>query len=108
MEITPPVKQFEVLIFEFRGMKVMIDQDLAALYETETKKLKQQVKRNQDKFPEDFMFTLSQEERDHLILTSDRLANLKFTTVMPMVFTEQGVAMLSSVPPKRPKSISKS
>ncbi len=51
-----PFKNFENLIFEFRGIKVMIDIDLATLYETETKRLKEQVKRNIDRFPADFMF----------------------------------------------------
>jgi hypothetical protein len=92
-----PVGNFENLIFEFRGIKVMIDSDLAALYETETKKLKQQVKRNADRFPEDFMFELTKEEKEQLIAAVPRLENLKYASVNPMVFTEQGVAMLSSV-----------
>ncbi len=92
-----PARNFENLIFEFRGIKVMIDIDLAALYETETKKLKQQVKRNADRFPEDFMFELTKEEKEQLIATAPRLENLKYSPVNPMVFTEQGVAMLSSV-----------
>lgn len=92
-----PAKNIERLIFEFRGIKVMLDSDLAALYETETKKLKQQVRRNADRFPEDFMFELTQEEKEQLIASAPRLANLKFSPVLPMVFTEQGVAMLSSV-----------
>ncbi len=75
----------------------MIDSDLAALYETETKKLKQQVKRNADRFPEDFMFELTKEEKEQLITAVPRLENLKYASVNPMVFTEQGVAMLSSV-----------
>lgn len=92
-----PVKSIENLIFEFRGIKVMVDNDLAALYETETRKLKQQVKRNADRFPEDFMFILTKEEKEQLLVTAPRLENLKFSSVHPMVFTEQGVAMLSSV-----------
>lgn len=91
------VRSFENLIFEFRGIKVMIDIDLAALYETETKKLKQQVKRNLDRFPEDFMFELTKEEKEQLIATAPRLSNLKYSPVNPIVFTEQGVAMLSTV-----------
>ena len=91
------VKNFENLIFEFRGIKVMIDVDLAALYETETKRLKEQVKRNIDRFPEDFMFELNKEEKEQLIEIAPRLGNLKHSSVNPIVFTEQGVAMLSSV-----------
>ena len=91
------VKNFENLIFEFRGIKVMIDIDLAGLYETDTKKLKQQVKRNQDRFPDDFMFELTHDEKEQLISLSPRLVNLKYSYINPLVFTEQGIAMLSSV-----------
>ena len=92
-----PFNNFETLIFEFRGIKVMIDIDLATLYETETKRLKEQVKRNTDRFPADFMFELTKNEKEILIELSPRLSNLKHSSVSPMVFTEQGVAMLSSV-----------
>ena len=88
---------YESLIFEFRGYKVMIDIDLATLYETETKVLKQQVKRNINRFPPDFMFELTKEETVQLVTNCDRLSSLKHSSVNPMVFTEQGVAMLSSV-----------
>lgn len=88
---------YESLIFEFRGYKVMIDSDLASLYETETKVLKQQVKRNINRFPPDFMFELSKEETMQLVTNCDRLSALKHSSVSPMVFTEQGVAMLTSV-----------
>ncbi len=90
-------RSFEDLIFEFRGIKVMIDTDLAAFYETETKKLKQQVKRNLDRFPSDFMFELTKDEKDQLIALAPRLENLKYSSVNPIVFTEQGVSMLSSI-----------
>lgn len=97
-------RQFENLIFELRGFKVMIDTDLASLYETETKKLKQQIKRNEDRFPPDFMpacrtgrFVLTNEEKEQLVTNCDRLKNLKHSSINPMAFTEQGVAMLSSV-----------
>jgi len=89
--------EYVSLIFSFRGRKVMLDSDLASLYETETKALKQQVKRNIDRFPDDFMFHLSKEEKDQLVTDCDRLQNLKHSSALPMVFTEQGVAMLSSV-----------
>ena len=90
-------RQFENLIFEIRGFKVMIDADLASLYETETKRLKEQVKRNKDRFPDDFMFELTLEEKNQLVANCDRLTNLKHSSINPMAFTEQGVAMLSSV-----------
>jgi len=87
----------ESLIFEFRGMKVMIDSDLAALYDVPTKRLKEQVKRNITRFPDDFMFELNNLEKNELVANCDRLKKLKHSTINPSVFTEQGVAMLSSV-----------
>jgi hypothetical protein len=83
-------------IFEIRGCKVMLDFDLAVLYETSTKVLKQSVRRNITRFPEDFMFELTLPELENLrsqIVTSNR-GGLRY---MPFAFTEQGVAMLSSV-----------
>ncbi len=88
---------YQSLILGMRGFKVMIDADLADLYETETKVLKQQVKRNIERFPKDFMFQLTKEEKAQLVTNCDRLSKLKHSSVLPMVFTEQGVAMLSSV-----------
>ena len=83
-------------IYEFRGQKVILDFDLAELYETETKILKQSVRRNLERFPSDFMFELSNEEMEGLrsqIVTSNKGGN----RYAPFAFTEQGVAMLSSV-----------
>jgi hypothetical protein len=88
---------YETLIFSIRGRKVMIDSDLASLYEVPTKALKQQVKRNKLRFPEDFMFTLNNSEKEELVTNCDRLRNLQHSSVNPMAFTEQGVAMLSTV-----------
>ncbi|MBP6976736.1 MAG: ORF6N domain-containing protein [Lentimicrobiaceae bacterium] len=85
------------LIFEFRGYRVMIDSDLSAIYGVTTKALKQQVKRNQNRFPPDFLFELNDEEKNQLVTNCDRLKNLKHSTVNPHAFTEHGVAMLSSV-----------
>ncbi len=75
----------------------MVDADLAILYEIPTKALKQQVKRNIDRFPENFMFELDDFETNELVTNCDRLSLLKHSSVKPLVFTEQGVAMLSSV-----------
>ena len=97
MENILTIDDFATLVFEFRGKRVMLDTDLAALYETETKKLKQQVKRNLERFPTDFMFELSRDEKRMLITSQSRLIRLKYSSVNPIVFTEQGVAMLSSV-----------
>jgi hypothetical protein len=89
--------EYEILIFTIRGKKVMIDSDLAILYEVQTKALKQQVKRNRSRFPDDFMFELTPFEKNELVTNCDRLRNLRHSSVNPMVFTEQGVAMLSTV-----------
>lgn len=97
MEETVALSLFESMIFEFRGIQVRIDADLASIYGTETKKLKQQVRRNFKRFPGDFMFELSKEEKEQLMEIAPRLAVLKHSSSAPMVFTEQGVAMLSSV-----------
>jgi len=82
-------------IYEIRGCKVMLDFDLAALYQTETKRIKESVRRNLNRFPEDFMFELSEDEFLNLrsqIATSSYGGN----RYRPFAFTEQGVAMLSS------------
>jgi len=78
------------MIFTIRGRKVMVDYDLALLYEVPTKTLKQQVKRNHFRFPEDFMFELSKIEKNELVTNCDRLSFLKHSSVNPLVFTEQG------------------
>jgi hypothetical protein len=80
-----------------RGLKVMIDRDLASLYRVSTKVLNQQVKRNPDRFPEDFMFQLTQEEKDEVVTKCDHLRSLKYSPVLPFAFTEFGVMMLASV-----------
>lgn len=84
-------------IFHFRNVKVMVDYDLALLYGISTKRLKEQVKRNILRFPADFMFELTENEKIELVANCDQLSSLKHSSTYPMVFTEQGVAMLSSV-----------
>lgn len=85
-------------IFEIRGLRVMLDFDLAEMYEVKTKVLKQAVKRNINRFPSDFMFELTNEEWNELVTNCDQFPeNLKHSSVNPTVFTEQGVAMLSSI-----------
>ncbi len=86
-------------IYEIRGQRVILDSDLAALYETETKRLKEAVRRNIERFPSDFMFELTREEYQFL---RSQIATLetgrgKYSKFVPFAFTEQGVAMLSSV-----------
>ena len=84
-------------IYLVRGSKVMIDRDLAELYRVETKQLKRAVKRNIDRFPVDFMFELTNEEYNSLRCQFGTLKRGKHSKYALMVFTEQGVAMLSSV-----------
>lgn len=85
-------------IYEVRGQKIMLDYDLALLYEVETRILKQAVRRNLDRFPPDFMFQLTKIEWTELITNCDKLnEGIKFSPATPFAFTEQGVSMLSSV-----------
>jgi hypothetical protein len=85
-------------IYLLHGTKVMLDFDLATLYGLETRSLKQQVKRNLDRFPQDFMFQLTKAEWNELITNCDKLPQkIRHYPIPPLAFTEQGVAMLSSV-----------
>ena len=84
-------------ILEIRGKKVMLDVDLATIYEVETRVLKQAVRRNLDRFPEDFMFELTIEEMNNLVSQFVIPTLNHFGGAKPFAFTEQGVAMLSSV-----------
>lgn len=83
-------------IYLIREQKVMLDKDLAALYAVATKQLKRQVRRNMERFPEDFMFELSQQEFE-ILRSQFGTSNWGGTRYRPMAFTEQGVAMLSTV-----------
>ncbi len=80
-----------------RGKKAMIDVDLAELYGVATKRLNEQVKRNLKRFPEDFMFQLSNEEKEKLLDDYPHLNNLKYSSNLPYAFTEHGAVMLASV-----------
>lgn len=87
-------------IYEIRGSKVMLDFDLAKLYSTETSLLKRAVRRNMERFPEDFMFQLTKEESNNLYSSGvfqTGIPQYNFSAYAPFAFTEQGVAMLSSV-----------
>ena len=95
-EIT--IGRIEKIIYVIRGFRVMLDSDLADLYGVTTKRLNEQVKRNADRFPSDFVFQITKDERE---LLRSQFATFKESTAkrkyLPYVFTEQGVAMLSSV-----------
>lgn len=84
-------------IYFIRDQKVLLDSDLAAIYAVETKQLKRQVRRNSERFPEDFMFELSEVEYEVLRSQFGTLKRGEHTKYLPMAFTEQGIAMLSSV-----------
>ena len=92
-----PVERIQRCILLIRNKKVILDRDLAVLYGVETKTLNQAVKRNIKRFPTDFMFQLTKVEKKQLVTNCDRFAPLKHSTSMPHAFTEQGLAMLSSV-----------
>jgi hypothetical protein len=93
---TVPVEIIQNKIYLIRGHKVMLDRDLAELYKVHTFRLNEQVKRNIKRFPEDFMFQLTKEEFDNLI-SQIAISRWGGTRKLPYVFTELGVAMLSSV-----------
>ena len=87
----------EQRIFLIRNCRVMIDRDIAELYGVETKYLNRQVKRNKERFPEEFMFQLTKEEKGELVTNWHRFASMKHSSTLPFVFTEHGIAMLSAV-----------
>ena len=89
--------QIESKIFLIRGQKVMLDADLAVLYGVETKRLNEQMRRNIERFPEDFMFRLSAEEKAEVVANCDHLARLKYSATLPYAFTEHGALMLGNV-----------
>ena len=89
--------EIEDKIFIIRGVQVMIDRDLADIYEVKTKALNQAVKRNIERFPERFMFQISDNELHKLVTICDRFKTLKHSSSNPYAFTEQGVSMLASV-----------
>lgn len=80
-----------------RGQQIILDTSLASLYGVTTKRLNEQVKRNQARFPEDFTFQLTQAEKDEVVANCDHLVNLKFSRTLPYAFTEHGVIMVASV-----------
>mgnify|MGYP000918440046 CR=1 FL=1 len=94
-----PIEETNItdIIYTIRGKQVMIDRDLADLYRVQTKRLNEQVKRNLARFPEEFCFRLSAEEKNELVANCDRFTPLKHSSSNPYAFTEQGIAMLSAV-----------
>jgi hypothetical protein len=96
-QILVPLCRIERRILFLRGEKVLIDADLAEFYQVSTKRLNEQVRRNKERFPEDFMFRLNPEEKSELVANCDRFNNLKHSNVLPCAFTEHGAIMAASV-----------
>jgi len=92
-----PAKSIETLILTIRGHKVIIDADLAALYGVPTKALNQAIKRNADRFPDDFIIRLTKEEKLEVVTKCDHLARLRFAKTLPSAFTEHGAIMAAMV-----------
>ena len=89
--------RIEARIQTIRGQRVMVDSDLALLYGVETKRLNEQVKRNANRFPQDFMFQLTAAEKAEVVANCDHLQKLKFSKALPFVFTEYGAVALANV-----------
>jgi len=97
-EVSVPIEKITGKIYLIRGQKVMLDRDLAELYQVETKQLKRAVRRNIDRFPADFMFELTKAELENWRCQfGTSKSETKGLRYKPLVFTEQGVAMLSSI-----------
>lgn len=97
MEFMKSALPMESLIVTVRGAKVIIDSDLADLYAVATKALNQAVKRNIKRFPAEFVFQLTPSEKRKLVTNCDHLSRLKFSSVLPNVFTEHGALMAANV-----------
>ena len=92
-----PVERIEGAILSIWGERVMLDADLAAIYGVTTRRLKEQVRRNRDRFPPGFVFELTLEEKAELVANCDQFARLKHSSSMPYAFTEHGAVMLAAV-----------
>ena len=90
-------QSIESFILTIRSRKVMIDSDLAAVYGVKTRALNQAIKRNAERFPEDFVFRLKANEKTEVITNCDHLAHLKFAKSLPFAFTEHGAIMAATV-----------
>ena len=92
-----PSKRIEQSILLIRDVKVILDADLAQLYGVSTKAFNQAVKRNRDRFPDDFTFRLTKEEKGEVVTNCDHLQRLRFSPVLPVAFTEHGAIMAATV-----------
>ena len=92
-----PIYEITERILFLRGQKVILDTDLAHLYGVSTKRLNEQIKRNLDRFPYDFMFQLTEIEKEEVVAICDHLKKLRFYKGLPYVFTEHGAVMAASI-----------
>ena len=92
-----PIERVEETILFIRGQKVILGADLAKLYGTTTKRLNEQVKRNRERFPEDFMFQLTKDEKAEVVANCDHLHNIRYSNRLPSAFTEHGAVMAANV-----------
>lgn len=92
-----PMENLQKMIFTIRGVQVMLDKDIAALYEVKPTRLREQVQRNIERFPDDFMFQLTEVEVDFMVSQNAIPSRKNLGGFLPYVFTEQGVAGLSGV-----------
>ncbi|MDF9826219.1 hypothetical protein M2447_000295 [Ereboglobus sp. PH5-10] len=92
-----PVEHVQSRILVLRGQRVIIDRNLARLYGVTTKRLNEQVKRNQRRFPEDFVFQLTKAEKAEVVAKCDHLGNLRFSNTLPYAFTEHGAIQAANV-----------
>ena len=97
MKALVPAASIERKILLMRGHKVMLDTDLAEVYDVSTKVLNQAVKRNRGRFPDDFMFQLTKNEKEKVVTDCDHLNKLKFSPSLPNAFTEHGAIMVATV-----------
>src|SRR3990170_1480523 len=97
MSTLVPTGPFDRAILVIRNQNVILDADLAVLYGVSTKALNQAVKRNRERFPDDFMFRLTKVEKQEVVTDRDHLRRLKFSPTLPYAFTEHGALMVASV-----------
>ena len=95
--LDPAIQALPNKILEIRGQRVMLDADLAELFGVPTKRFNEQIKRNLNRFPSDFMFTVTVEEKAEVVANCDRLGNLRFSPFLPRAFTEHGAIMAATV-----------
>ena len=90
-------KEVEARVIELRGQKVILDRDVAELYQTETREINKAVKNNPEKFPDGYCFTLQPSEKQYVVENFHRMESLKKSTVEPRAFTERGLYMLATI-----------